>query len=176
MSLLDLEDPPSHGEDLVGRIARKTSGERSENGQQSYVQLMYSTQLFPIDGYTNTLRSLEILKPKVKKVVGRIPAISSASNAKDVVQIENTVTFAMAPSALPAGEYCTRRSGRLRGLYRTRRQILLSLRRSRQFWRPRQVPLSRTCSTRTMKTRHGLVSYERSLSFPHSATMGGMPA
>ena len=125
---------------------------------------------------TDSVRSPEILNPKAKVVVGRILAISSAFNAKDMVPIENIVMFAMAPFVLLAGEYCIRRSARLRGLYRMRRQTLLSLGNLRQYWRQRQLPLSRIYYTGMMKTRHGLVSYERILSLSCSATMGDMQA
>ena len=113
---------------------------------------------------TDIVRSPEIFNPKAKVVVGRILAISSAFNAKDVVHIESIVMFAMAPFVLLAGEYCIRRSARPRGLYRMSRQTLLSLRSLRQYWRQRQLLLSRIYYTGMMKTRLGLVSYERMLS------------
>ena len=122
------------------------------------------------------VRSPEILNPKAKVVVGRILAISPAFNAKYMVHIENIVMCAMAPFVLLAGEYCIRRSARPRGLYRMRRQTLLSLRSLRQYWRQRQLPLSRIYYTGMMKTRRGLASYERMRSLSYSATTGDMQA
>ena len=163
MSLLDLEDPPFPGGSLTSRAANRYGEERSGRGQQSS-ELMYSSILISHNANTDIVRTPEILEPEAKIVVGRILAISSAFNAKDMVHIESIVMFAMAPFVLLAGEYCIKRSVRLRGLYRMKRQTLLSLRSLRQYWKQRQLPLSRIYCTRMMKTQHGLVSYERTLS------------
>ena len=127
------------------------------------------------------MRFLEILKAKARAQaqapVARVPAINFATNAKDMVRIERTVTSANVFYVLAVGEhkYLTRSRRRLRGLFRMRRPTIVPPRRSRQSWRPRQLLLSRTPYTRTTKTLHGSVLYERMLSFPRSAIMGGMP-
>ena len=47
MSLLDLEDPPGHG-DLAGHIPHRPSGERSGDGQEYY------KSIFPLILFSNS--------------------------------------------------------------------------------------------------------------------------